>query len=65
MLASKMALKVYETALRSGDTQEAAIAAAIVRAQSVVPSATDYDVREAISIRQAEMRAAARCKTNP
>jgi hypothetical protein len=62
MLASKVALEAYEAGLECGATHAAAVAAAVARARTVVPSASDYDVREAISIRLAEKRTAARSK---
>jgi hypothetical protein len=62
MRASKMAMELYDLALQSGATHEVAVAVAIARARSVIRSVSEYDVREAMSIRLAEVRLAAGSK---
>jgi hypothetical protein len=54
--ATQMALEAYEIALRSGSENGSAVAVALTRMRTVVPTASESDVRQALALLLAAQR---------
>ena len=54
--ATRMALEAYESALHGRSENGSAVAAALARMRTIVPTATESDVREALALLLAARR---------